>query len=87
MVAARRLLFQETTAGSSGHDEGVLVAKRHDRCPRLDALGRQRCASMMLYASYEMDLTSQLSRVKSQKKRSQEDGMQGGSFDPKTGVC
>jgi hypothetical protein len=34
-----------------------------------------------------MDLTSQLSRAKSQKKRSQEDGMHGDSFDLKTGVC
>jgi hypothetical protein len=34
-----------------------------------------------------MDLTSQLSRVKSQKKRSQADGMHGDSFDLKTGVC
>ena len=41
----------------------------------------------MLYASYEMDRTTQLSRVKSQKKRSQEDGVHGDSVDPKTGVC
>jgi hypothetical protein len=41
----------------------------------------------MPYASYEMDLTTQLSRVKSQKKRSQEDGVNGDSADPKTGVC
>jgi hypothetical protein len=41
----------------------------------------------MPYASYEMDLTTQLSRVKSQKKRSQEDGMHEDSLDPKTGVC
>ncbi len=41
----------------------------------------------MPYASYEMDLTTQLSRVKSQKKRSQEDGMHEDSADPKTGVC
>ena len=41
----------------------------------------------MLYASYEMDLTSQLSRIKSQKKRSREDGMHGDDCEPKTGVC
>ena len=41
----------------------------------------------MPYASYEMDLTTQLSRIKSQKKRSQEDGMHGDNFEPKTGVC
>ena len=41
----------------------------------------------MLYASYDMDRTTQLSRVKSQKKRSQEDGVNGDSADPKTGVC
>jgi hypothetical protein len=41
----------------------------------------------MPYASYEMDLTTQLSRVKSQTKRSREDGVHGDSFDLKTGVC
>ena len=41
----------------------------------------------MLYASYEMDLTSQLSRIKSQKKRPKEDRVHGESFHPKIGVC
>ena len=41
----------------------------------------------MLFASYEMDLTSQLSRFKSQKKRSKEDRVHGESFDLKIGVC
>jgi hypothetical protein len=31
VVATKRLLLQETTAGPSGHDEGVPVAKGHDR--------------------------------------------------------
>ncbi len=42
---------------------------------------------MMLNASYEMDLTSQLSRIKLQKKRSTEDRVHGDSFDLKIGVC
>ena len=43
----------------------------------------------MLYASYEleMDLTSQLSRIKSQKKRSKEDSVHGDGFNLTTGVC
>jgi hypothetical protein len=41
----------------------------------------------MMYVSYEMSLTTQLSRIKSQKKRSQEDSMHGDGFDLKTGVC
>ena len=41
----------------------------------------------MVHASYEMDLTTQLSRAKSQTKRWKEDGVHGDSFDLKTGVC
>jgi hypothetical protein len=41
----------------------------------------------MLYASYEMDLTTQLGHLKSQRTRSREDGVHGDSFDLKTGVC
>ena len=50
---------------------------------------RRIAACRMMYASYELEmgLTSQLSRIKSQKKRSQEEGVNGDSVDPKTGVC
>ena len=50
---------------------------------------RRIAACCMLYASYELEmgLTSQLSRFKSQKKRSKEASVHGDSFNPTTGVC
>ena len=42
VVATKRLLLQETTAGPSGHDEGVQVVQRRDRwqvvCCRVKAM-------------------------------------------------
>ena len=50
---------------------------------------RRIAACRMLYASYELEmgLTSQLSRIKSQQKRSKEDSVHGDGFNLTTGVC
>ncbi len=91
VIAAKRLPYcsQETAADPSGHDEGVPVAKRHDRWHVCMLLADSDVSAWccMLSASYEMNLTSQLSRIKSQKKRSAEDRVHGDGFDLKIGVC